>query len=64
MTNSTAMQVPPREGDPEITPEIVADHGLTREEYEKVLKIMGRDPTFTELGVFSALWSEHCGYKN
>ena len=64
MTNSTAMQVPPREGDPEITPEIVADHGLTREEYEKVLKIMGRDPTFTELGVFSAMWSEHCGYKN
>ena len=64
MTNSTAMQVPPREGDPEITPEIVADHGLTPEEYEKVLKIMGRDPTFTELGVFSAMWSEHCGYKN
>ncbi|HBU56216.1 MAG TPA: phosphoribosylformylglycinamidine synthase subunit PurL [Gemmatimonadetes bacterium] len=58
------MQVPPREGDPEITPEIVADHGLTPEEYEKVLKIMGRDPTFTELGVFSAMWSEHCGYKN
>ena len=64
MTNPTAMQVPPREGDPEITPEIVADHGLTPEEYEKVLKIMGRDPTFTELGVFSAMWSEHCGYKN
>ncbi|HAT38159.1 MAG TPA: phosphoribosylformylglycinamidine synthase subunit PurL [Gemmatimonadetes bacterium] len=58
------MQVPPRDGDPEITPEIVADHGLTPEEYEKVLKIMGRDPTFTELGVFSAMWSEHCGYKN
>tara|TARA_B100000700_G_scaffold94972_1_gene107060 strand:- start:1158 stop:3446 length:2289 start_codon:yes stop_codon:yes gene_type:complete len=64
MTNPTAMQVPPRDGDPEITPEIVADHGLTPEEYEKVLKIMGRDPTFTELGVFSAMWSEHCGYKN
>ena len=64
MTNPTAMQVPPREGDPEITPETVADHGLTPEEYEKVLKIMGRDPTFTELGVFSAMWSEHCGYKN
>ena len=64
MTNPTAMQVPPRDDDPEITPEIVADHGLTPEEYEKVLKIMGRDPTFTELGVFSAMWSEHCGYKN
>ena len=64
MTNPTAMHVAPREGDPEITAETVADHGLTPEEYQKVLKIMGRDPTFTELGVFSAMWSEHCGYKN
>ncbi|HET7273662.1 MAG TPA: phosphoribosylformylglycinamidine synthase subunit PurL [Longimicrobiaceae bacterium] len=53
-----------RPGDPEITPEIVADHGLTPEEYEKVLKVLGRVPTYTELGVFSAMWSEHCGYKN
>ncbi|MDC0160756.1 phosphoribosylformylglycinamidine synthase subunit PurL [Gemmatimonadales bacterium] len=64
MTNPIAMQVPPRAGDPEITPEVVADHGLTAEEYQKVLRIMGREPTFTELGVFSAMWSEHCGYKN
>jgi len=64
MTNPTAMQVPPREGDPEITDEVVADHGLSPDEYERVQRIMGRDPTFTELGVFSAMWSEHCGYKN
>jgi len=61
---ATAMPVPPRDGDPEITPEVVADHGLSPDEYERVLKIMGRVPTFTELGVFSAMWSEHCGYKN
>ena len=61
---TTAQPVPPREGDPEITPEVVADHGLSPDEYERVRTIMGRDPTFTELGVFSAMWSEHCGYKN
>jgi phosphoribosylformylglycinamidine synthase subunit PurL len=54
----------PRPGDPEITPEVVADHGLSPEEYERVLGILGRTPTFTELGIFSAMWSEHCGYKN
>lgn len=60
----TASPVPPRDGDPAITPEVVADHGLSAEEYERVRTVMGRDPTFTELGVFSAMWSEHCGYKN
>ncbi|MGI9626177.1 MAG: phosphoribosylformylglycinamidine synthase subunit PurL, partial [Longimicrobiales bacterium] len=54
----------PRSGDPGITDELVADHGLSTEEFELVLKILGREPTFTELGVFSAMWSEHCGYKN
>jgi phosphoribosylformylglycinamidine synthase subunit PurL len=54
----------PREGDPAITPELVAEHGLSESEYERVLGILGREPTFTELGVFSAMWSEHCGYKN
>jgi len=54
----------PRTGDPEITPDLVADHGLSPEEYERVLGILGRTPTFTELGIFSAMWSEHCGYKN
>src|SRR5690349_12081794 len=50
--------------EPEITPQLVAEHGLSPEEYERILNILGREPTFTELGVFSALWSEHCGYKN
>ncbi|MEQ1857346.1 MAG: hypothetical protein ABL963_12875, partial [Longimicrobiales bacterium] len=56
--------VAPRPGDPAITPELVADHGLSPEEYGKVLKALGREPTLTELGIFSAMWSEHCGYKN
>jgi len=47
-----------------ITPELVADHGLSPEEYEQILAILGREPTITELGVFSAMWSEHCGYKH
>ena len=53
-----------RAGDPEITEDVVADHGLSAEEHERIRRIMGREPTFTELGVFSAMWSEHCGYKN
>jgi len=61
---ATAPYVPPREGDPAITPELVAEHGLSPDEYERVKAVMGREPTFTELGVFSAMWSEHCGYKN
>jgi phosphoribosylformylglycinamidine synthase subunit PurL len=48
----------------EITPEIVAQHNLTPEEYEKIKTIMGREPNFTELGVFSVMWSEHCSYKS
>jgi phosphoribosylformylglycinamidine synthase II len=47
-----------------ITPEIVAQHNLTGEEYEKILKIMGREPSLTELGIFSVMWSEHCSYKS
>ncbi|MDQ3388863.1 MAG: AIR synthase related protein, partial [Gemmatimonadota bacterium] len=58
------MSVQPRPGDPEITPELVAEHGLSDAEFRLVLEILGRDPTYTELGVFSAMWSEHCGYKN
>jgi len=46
-----------------ITPQMVAEHGLTTQEYEKVLSIMGREPTITELGIFSVMWSEHCSYK-
>ena len=49
---------------PPITPEIVAQHGLTPAEYDKVLEIMEREPTLTELGIFSVMWSEHCSYKS
>ncbi|MEL0018602.1 MAG: phosphoribosylformylglycinamidine synthase subunit PurL [Rickettsiales bacterium] len=48
----------------EITPEVVAEHGLTPDEYQTVLDIMGREPNLTELGIFSVMWSEHCSYKS
>ena len=48
----------------EITPQIVADHGLSREEYERVLAALGREPNLLELGIFSVMWSEHCSYKS
>jgi len=47
-----------------ITPEIIAKHGITPDEYDRIREILGRDPNFTELGVFSVMWSEHCSYKN
>src|SRR5579885_2007641 len=50
--------------DPVITPELVARHNLTSEEYRKILEILGREPTYAELGIFSVMWSEHCSYKN
>jgi phosphoribosylformylglycinamidine synthase len=50
--------------DPIVTPELVAKHGLTPEELERIKKILGREPNFTELGIFSVMWSEHCSYKN
>jgi len=49
---------------PQITPEVVAEHGLTPEEYRTVLDILGREPNITELGIFSVMWSEHCSYKS
>jgi phosphoribosylformylglycinamidine synthase subunit PurL len=57
-------EVRPRPGDPAITPELVAEHGLTAEEYDRLVAMLGRSPTFTELGIVSALWSEHCSYKH
>lgn len=48
----------------QITPDLIAKHGLTPEEYARIQTILGRDPNFTELGVFSVMWSEHCSYKN
>jgi phosphoribosylformylglycinamidine synthase subunit PurL len=50
--------------DPAITPDLVAAHGLKPDEYARLLGIIGRKPTFTELGIFSAMWNEHCSYKS
>lgn len=47
-----------------ITPDIIAAHGLKPEEYDRILELVGREPTFTELGIFSAMWNEHCSYKS
>jgi phosphoribosylformylglycinamidine synthase subunit PurL len=47
-----------------ITAELVAEHGLTAEEYQRILVLIGREPTLTELGIFSAMWNEHCSYKS
>ena len=48
----------------EITPQLVAEHGLKPDEYQRILKLIGRSPTLTELGIFSAMWNEHCSYKS
>jgi phosphoribosylformylglycinamidine synthase len=50
--------------DPAITPELVAAHGIKPDEWERLLGILGREPSFTELGIFSAMWNEHCSYKS
>src|SRR6266536_1484680 len=50
--------------DPAVTPDVVAEHGLIPEEFERIEEILGREPNFTELGIFSVMWSEHCSYKN
>ncbi|MDH5528983.1 MAG: phosphoribosylformylglycinamidine synthase subunit PurL [Paracoccaceae bacterium] len=50
--------------EPEITKELIAAHGLKPDEYARILEIIGREPSFTELGIFSAMWNEHCSYKS
>ena len=50
--------------EPAITPELIAQHGLKPDEYQRILSLIGREPTFTELGIFSAMWNEHCSYKS
>ena len=50
--------------DPVITEKLIKDHGLNTEEYQRILDLIGREPTFTELGIFSAMWNEHCSYKS
>ena len=59
--NTTAVSLPP---DPEITDAVIAKHGITPDEYQLIQKILGRKPNYTELGIFSVMWSEHCSYKN
>ncbi len=49
---------------PNVTPELVAEHGLTAEEYAQIKQILGREPAYVELGLYSVMWSEHCSYKN
>ncbi|HWR50807.1 MAG TPA: hypothetical protein VN428_06850, partial [Bryobacteraceae bacterium] len=47
-----------------ITPELIATHQLSQEEYDKIVELLGREPSYTELGIFSVMWSEHCSYKS
>ena len=55
---------PMTRNEPPITPQLVAEHGLKPDEYERIVKLIGREPSFTELGIFSAMWNEHCSYKS
>jgi phosphoribosylformylglycinamidine synthase len=50
--------------EPAITPELISSHGLKPDEYGRILTLIGREPTYTELGIFSAMWNEHCSYKS
>ena len=50
--------------EPAITPQLIAEHGLTPDEYQRIVKLIGRKPSYTELGIFSAMWNEHCSYKS
>ncbi len=50
--------------EPKVTPDLAVAHGLTSEEYDRIIRTLDREPTFTELGLFSSLWSEHCAYKH
>src|ERR1051325_7404640 len=51
-------------GSPALSPEVIAQHGISPEEFEKVVHLLGRKPTLTEIGIFSVMWSEHCSYKS
>src|SRR5579864_1606034 len=56
--------LPVKSNEPAITPELIAEHGLKPDEYARIEKLIGRAPSFTELGIFSAMWNEHCSYKS
>lgn len=62
--NEPVSAAAPAAAEPSITPELVKKHNLTPEEFGKIQEVLGRPPTFTELGIFSVMWSEHCSYKN
>lgn len=64
MTNTAEKIDTPTFNEPEVTQELAAEHGLNAEEYHLMLEITGRTPSFTELGIFSVMWSEHCSYKS
>ena len=64
MTAVALRKEPPQFKEPAITPQLALEHGIKADEYQHMLKILGRDPTFTELGIFSVMWSEHCSYKS
>lgn len=64
MKNSSQLPNPDSRLNVEITDEVVEQHGLLPQEYQKILSILGRKPNMTELGIFSVMWSEHCAYKN
>jgi phosphoribosylformylglycinamidine synthase len=59
-----AGKAPGLKNEPKITPELIAEHGLKPDEYQRILKLIGREPSLTELGIFSAMWNEHCSYKS
>src|SRR4051794_21867936 len=61
---ASAGKAPKGVGKPGITPELIAAHGLKPDEYQRVLDLIGREPSITELGIFSAMWNEHCSYKS
>ncbi|MEA2723969.1 MAG: phosphoribosylformylglycinamidine synthase subunit PurL [Gemmatimonadales bacterium] len=61
---STGLEAGSLPGEPPVTPDLVREHNLNEVEYGRIVELLGRTPTFTELGVFSALWSEHCSYKH
>ena len=50
--------------EPQNTDQLIADHGLSPDEYAEILRQLGRTPSFTELGIYSAMWNEHCSYKS
>ena len=49
---------------PELTTELIRKHGLNQEEFQRIRELLDREPTFTEMGIFSAMWNEHCSYKS